>query len=57
MDLSQRRADAVRSYLIEKGVAQEQLTAKGYGPHQPVADNATVSGRAMNRRVEFRISK
>ena len=57
MDLSQRRADAVRRYLIEKGVAQEQLTAKGYGPHQPVADNATVSGRAMNRRVEFRISK
>lgn len=57
MDLSQRRADAVRSYLIEQGVAAEQLTAKGYGPHQPVADNATASGRAMNRRVEFRISK
>lgn len=57
MDLSQRRADSVRSYLIEQGVAAEQLTAKGYGPHQPVADNATASGRAMNRRVEFRISK
>ncbi|MEE4250285.1 MAG: OmpA family protein [Alcanivoracaceae bacterium] len=57
MDLSQRRADAVRSYLIERGVSDAQLTAKGYGPHQPVADNASVSGRAMNRRVEFRISK
>lgn len=57
MDLSQRRANSVRSYLVEQGVAEEQLTSKGYGPHQPVADNATASGRAMNRRVEFRISK
>jgi OmpA-OmpF porin, OOP family len=57
MELSQRRADAVRQYLISQGVADAQLTAKGYGPHEPVADNATVSGRAMNRRVEFRISK
>lgn len=57
MDLSQRRAESVRNFLIGRGVAAEQLTAKGYGPHQPVADNATASGRAMNRRVEFRISK
>lgn len=57
LDLSQRRAESVRNFLIERGVAAEQLTAKGYGPHQPIADNATVSGRAMNRRVEFRISK
>ncbi|PKM22456.1 MAG: cell envelope biogenesis protein OmpA [Gammaproteobacteria bacterium HGW-Gammaproteobacteria-14] len=57
MNLSQQRANAVRQYLISQGVAEEQLTAKGYGPHEPVADNATVSGRAMNRRVEFRISR
>lgn len=57
MDLSQRRAEAVRNYLVKQGVSETQLTAKGYGPHQPVADNASISGRAMNRRVEFRISK
>jgi OmpA-OmpF porin, OOP family len=57
MDLSQRRADAVRDYLIGEGVDEAQLQAKGYGPHEPVADNGTASGRAMNRRVEFRISR
>lgn len=57
MDLSQRRAESVRAFLLEQGVDAAQLTATGYGPHQPVADNGTVSGRAMNRRVEFRISK
>jgi OmpA-OmpF porin, OOP family len=57
MDLSQRRADAVREYLLGQGVDESQLQAKGYGPHEPVADNSTASGRAMNRRVEFRISR
>lgn len=51
--LSQRRADAVRSYLIGKGVAADRLTAKGYGETQPVADNATEAGRYKNRRVEL----
>lgn len=52
-DLSQRRAEAVREYLIEKGVDADRLMAEGYGESQPVADNATEAGRARNRRVEF----
>ncbi|MBR1630680.1 MAG: OmpA family protein [Paludibacteraceae bacterium] len=54
--LSEARANAVRDYLIGKGVAAERMTAKGYGPFQPVADNKTASGRAKNRRVEFIVS-
>jgi OOP family OmpA-OmpF porin len=51
--LSSRRADAVRTYLIGKGVDADRLTAKGYGESSPVADNATVEGRSENRRVEL----
>ncbi len=51
--LSQARANAVRDYLITKGVDAGRLTAKGYGEENPVADNATVAGRAANRRVEL----
>jgi outer membrane protein OmpA-like peptidoglycan-associated protein len=42
-------------YFVGKGVAAEQLTAKGYGESQPVADNANAEGRAQNRRVELRV--
>ncbi len=49
--LSQRRADAVRQYLIGQGVDPSQLTARGYGKADPVASNATAEGRARNRRV------
>ncbi len=51
--LSAARANAVRDYLIGKGVDAGRLTAKGYGPDKPVADNKTVAGRAANRRVEL----
>lgn len=52
MGLSQRRADSVRNYLINQfGIDASRLTAKGYGPDKPVADNQTVEGRAKNRRV------
>lgn len=51
--LSQRRADAVRDYLVSKGVAADRLTTKGYGKANPVADNATSEGRFKNRRVEL----
>jgi OOP family OmpA-OmpF porin len=55
MKLSQRRADAVRRYLVQSGVAAEALEARGYGETQPIADNATEEGRQANRRVEFRV--
>lgn len=53
MKLSDDRANAVREYLIGKGVAAERLTAKGYGDTMPIESNATSKGRSMNRRVEF----
>ena len=53
--LSQRRAEAVVDYLIGLGFARERLTAMGYGESQPKASNETEEGRAMNRRIEFRV--
>ena len=55
-ELSEKRANAVRDYLIAQGVDFQRLTAVGYGPDQPIADNSTKAGRAKNRRVEFKIS-
>ncbi|MCB9780485.1 MAG: OmpA family protein [Alphaproteobacteria bacterium] len=57
LKLSQERADSVRAYLIEKGVAPERLDAKGYGETKPIDTNRTDAGRANNRRVEFHILK
>ncbi len=53
--LSQRRAESVRSYLIDRGIDGGRLTAKGYGPDEPIADNGSEAGRSQNRRVEFKI--
>ena len=55
LKLSQRRADAVRRYLVQRGVDAENIQAKGYGEAQPIADNATEEGRKSNRRIEFRV--
>jgi OOP family OmpA-OmpF porin len=55
MKLSMRRADAVKRYLIEHGIAASRITAEGFGKRQPVASNATAEGRAQNRRVELRV--
>ncbi|MFP1644351.1 OmpA family protein [Pontitalea aquivivens] len=51
--LSQERADAVRAALMERRVLVGNLTAKGYGESQPIADNGTEAGREANRRIEF----
>lgn len=51
--LSQARADAVKTWLVAKGIAAERIAAKGYGPDKPVADNTTADGRQQNRRIEF----
>jgi len=53
--VSQQRADAIRNYMIGKGIRGDRLTAVGYGPDKPIADNATEEGRAKNRRVVFTI--
>jgi len=54
MDLSQRRAESVREYLISRGVVGRRLSAHGYGETHPIASNDTPQGRAKNRRVELR---
>lgn len=54
--LSQRRADSVRQYLLQQGVAANRLTAFGKGEDAPIASNDSVSGRALNRRVEVIIA-
>lgn len=51
--LSMRRAQAVRQYLLNKGISSGRLTAEGFGESRPVADNNTTLGRAKNRRTEF----
>lgn len=55
-ELSQRRANAVRSFFVENGVSASRLKAVGYGERQPAADNGTEEGRARNRRVELRVA-
>ncbi len=56
LTLSDRRAKAVVDYLVEKKIDASRLTAKGYGMDQPVADNTTPEGRALNRRTEMKIT-
>ena len=53
--LSQQRADSIVKYLLEKGVQQEQLIAKGYGDTLPIATNETTAGKSKNRRVEMKV--
>ena len=55
MDLSQRRASAVRGFLASQGVDAARMTSTGYGPDQPVADNESTDGRQRNRRVEVAV--
>ena len=53
--LSQQRADAVKAYLVKKGISEERFEAVGFGPDKPVETNKTADGRSKNRRVEFNI--
>ncbi len=53
LDLSRRRAESVRTYLIEHGVKADSMSAAGYGEQQPIVENATEQGRSVNRRVEL----
>jgi len=55
--LSKARAEAVRAYLVSKGVSTERLTSTGYGETRPLVSNDTDAGREQNRRVEFHITK
>lgn len=55
--LSDKRAAAVRTYLVEHGIAENALLSKGWGEEKPIADNESDEGKAKNRRVEFIITK
>jgi len=55
--LSLRRAEAVKSYLVSKGISGERLTTAGFGRRNPIVSEETKQGRKINRRVEFRIIK
>mgnify|MGYP001612187486 CR=1 FL=1 len=54
-ELSRERAESVRQYLISRGVDDDRMSAEGYGENKPMTSNSRESGRAKNRRVEFRI--
>ncbi len=55
LELSQRRAEAVRSFLLDKGIIDARMTAQGYGQNRPIDTNDTDAGRKKNRRTEFKI--
>jgi len=55
VDLAQRRADSVKQYLVDRGVAADRIKTRGAGPDEPIADNTKAAGRAKNRRIEFKI--
>ncbi|MGQ0698774.1 MAG: OmpA family protein [Panacagrimonas sp.] len=56
-NLSERRADSVKAYLVKKDIADSRMTTAGLGEAQPVADNETDEGRELNRRVELKVTK
>lgn len=57
LKLSQNRADAVKKYLVSKGISADTITAKGFGESVPLVPNDSDANREKNRRVEFKITK
>ena len=55
VELSKNRAETVKSFLVEYGINADRVSTVGYGSSKPIADNATVEGRATNRRTEVKI--
>ncbi len=55
LQVSQRRANSIKEYLVQKGISDKRIIAKGYGETAPLADNATEEGRTRNRRIEIRM--
>lgn len=54
--LSQDRAEAVKRYITSKGISPDRITTSGFGDTEPVSSNYTAKGRALNRRVEFKVT-
>ena len=57
LKLSQDRADAVKKYLVNKGIVSDRITSIGYGQSVPIADNNTEEGKAKNRRTSLKVIK
>jgi OOP family OmpA-OmpF porin len=57
INLSAKRAESVKAYLVDRGVAPDRILTRGEGPDSPIADNKTRQGRQQNRRIEFNIIK
>ncbi|MDC0720950.1 OmpA family protein [Nannocystis bainbridge] len=55
LDLSRQRAESVREYLVAQGIAADRIQTRGAGPDEPIADNKTAKGRAVNRRIEYKV--
>lgn len=55
IDLSRRRAEAVRRYLVDAGIDESRITTRGAGPDEPLGSNDTEAGKAKNRRIEFNL--
>ncbi|WP_036213779.1 OmpA family protein [Massilia alkalitolerans] len=55
LSLSQARAEAIKTYIVGKGIAADTIAVSGEGPDRPVADNRTPEGKARNRRIEFKV--